>query len=141
VVSTLAASYLSSSARSAGVAADLATSRKEAKYMSLTNSYVFFSGQANKWVKNMERDNKLGIIKLTDATYLRVMENAITFGSPVLLENVGEDIDPVLEPVLQKLTFKQQVRFQLCCFSNFYAHREPDFQRILHSGSYVLRDV
>ena len=57
----------------------------------------------------MERDNKLGIIKLTDVSYLRTMENAITFGSPVLLENVGEDIDPVLEPVLQKLTFKQQV--------------------------------
>jgi len=57
----------------------------------------------------MERDNKLGIIKLTDASYLRTMENAITLGSPVLLENVGEEIDPVLEPVLQKLTFKQQV--------------------------------
>ena len=62
----------------------------------------------------MERDNKLGIIKLTDATYLRTLETAITFGSPVLLENVGEDIDPVLEPVLQKLTFKQQVWFTCC---------------------------
>jgi len=41
VVSTLAASYLSSSARSAGAAADLAASRKEAKYTSLTNSYIF----------------------------------------------------------------------------------------------------
>ena len=41
VVSTLAASYLSSSARSAGTAADLAVSRKEAKYTSLTNSYIF----------------------------------------------------------------------------------------------------
>jgi len=40
VVSTLAASYLSSSARSAGAAADLAASRKEAKYTSLTNSYI-----------------------------------------------------------------------------------------------------
>ena len=43
VVSTLAASYLSSSARSAGAAADLAASRKEAKYTSLTNSYIFQS--------------------------------------------------------------------------------------------------
>jgi len=33
--------YLSSSARSAGAAADLAASRKEAKYTSLTNSYIF----------------------------------------------------------------------------------------------------
>ena len=41
VVSTLAASYVSSSARSAGAAADLAASRKEAKYTSLTNSYIF----------------------------------------------------------------------------------------------------
>jgi len=40
-VRTLAASYLSSSARSAGTAADLAASRKEAKYTSLTNSYIF----------------------------------------------------------------------------------------------------
>ena len=41
VVSTLAASYLSSSARSAGAAADFAASRKEAKYTSLANSYIF----------------------------------------------------------------------------------------------------
>jgi len=40
-VSTPAASYLSSSARSAGAAADLVASRKEAKYASLTNSYIF----------------------------------------------------------------------------------------------------
>jgi len=66
-------------------------------------------GQANKWVKNMERDNKLNVIKLTDASYLRTLENAIQFGTPVLLENIGEEVDPVLEPVLQKLTFRQQV--------------------------------
>jgi len=36
-----AASYLSSYAWSAGTAADLAASRKEAKYTSLTNSYIF----------------------------------------------------------------------------------------------------
>lgn len=68
-----------------------------------------FAGQANKWVKNMERENKLGIIKLTDSSYLRTLENAITFGTPVLLENVSEELDPVLEPVFQKQTFKQQV--------------------------------
>ncbi|KAK6187847.1 hypothetical protein SNE40_005782 [Patella caerulea] len=65
-------------------------------------------GQANKWVKNMEKENKLGIIKLSDASYMRTMENAIQFGSPVLLENVGEELDPILEPILQKQTFKAQ---------------------------------
>ncbi|KAK7111861.1 dynein axonemal heavy chain 3-like isoform X2 [Littorina saxatilis] len=65
-------------------------------------------GQANKWIKNLEKENKLSIVKLTDANYMRIMENSIQFGTPVLLENVGEELDPILEPVLQKLTFKQQ---------------------------------
>ncbi|KAI8910835.1 dynein heavy chain and region D6 of dynein motor-domain-containing protein, partial [Gorgonomyces haynaldii] len=63
-------------------------------------------GQANKWVKNMEKDNKLVIIKLTDADFVRSLENAITFGLPVLLENVKEELDPILDNVLQKNTFK-----------------------------------
>lgn len=64
--------------------------------------------QANKWVKNLERQNKLGVLKLSDANYLRSLENAIQFGSPILIENVAEELDPILEPVLQKLTFRQQ---------------------------------
>ena len=65
-------------------------------------------GQANKWVKNLEKENKIYILKLSDANYLRTLENAIQFGHPVLIENVGEELDPILEPVLQKLTFRQQ---------------------------------
>nr|WAW84833.1 axonemal dynein heavy chain reconstructed 1 [Halisarca dujardinii] len=64
-------------------------------------------GQANKWVKNMEKSNKLSIIKLTDSDYARTVENCIQFGNPVLLENVGEELDPLLEPVLLKQTFRQ----------------------------------
>ena len=69
---------------------------------------MFATGQANRWVKNMERDNKLYVVKLTDANYVRSLENAISFGYPMLMENVGEELDAILEPVLQKATFKQQ---------------------------------
>ncbi|XP_062847578.1 dynein axonemal heavy chain 3 [Trichomycterus rosablanca] len=65
-------------------------------------------GQANKWIKNMEKTNKLAVIKLSDSNYIRTLENAIQFGTPVLLENVGEELDAVLDPVLLKQTFKQQ---------------------------------
>uniref|UniRef100_A0A674D5A9 Dynein axonemal heavy chain 1 n=1 Tax=Salmo trutta TaxID=8032 RepID=A0A674D5A9_SALTR len=65
-------------------------------------------GQANKWVKNMERDNGLDVMKLSDRDFLRSLENAIRFGKPCLLENVGEELDPALEPVLLRQTFKQQ---------------------------------
>ncbi|XP_068952632.1 dynein axonemal heavy chain 3 [Petaurus breviceps papuanus] len=65
-------------------------------------------GQANKWVKNMEKSNKLSVIKLSDSNYVRVLENAIQFGTPVLLENIGEELDAFIEPILLKSTFKQQ---------------------------------
>ncbi|GLI65190.1 hypothetical protein VaNZ11_008652 [Volvox africanus] len=64
-------------------------------------------GLANKWIRNMEKDAGLQVIKLTDANYLRTLENAIQFGKPVLLENVMESLDASLEPLLQKQTFKQ----------------------------------
>ncbi|XP_014396707.1 PREDICTED: dynein heavy chain 7, axonemal [Myotis brandtii] len=64
-------------------------------------------GQANKWIKNMEKTNSLQLIKLSEPDYVRTLENCIQFGTPVLLENVGEELDPILEPLLLKQTFKQ----------------------------------
>ncbi|KAI8927547.1 dynein heavy chain and region D6 of dynein motor-domain-containing protein [Entophlyctis helioformis] len=64
-------------------------------------------GQANKWIKNMEKQNKLIVIKLSDSDYVRSLENAIQFGTPVLLENINEEVDSVLEPLLTKQIFKQ----------------------------------
>lgn len=69
---------------------------------------IYLIGQANKWVKNMEKENRLQVIKLTDKKYVRVVENAIQFGTPVLLENVLQEIDAILDPVLVKNIFKQQ---------------------------------
>jgi len=63
-------------------------------------------GQANRWIKNMHKGT-IQVIKLSDADYIRTLENSITFGTPVLLENIGEELDPVLEPLLLKQIFKQ----------------------------------
>lgn len=64
-------------------------------------------GQANKWIKNMEKKNNLLVIRLNQPEYTRVLENAIQIGLPLLLENVGEELDPLLEAVLLKQVFKQ----------------------------------
>jgi len=64
-------------------------------------------GQANRWTKNMEKENKLSVIKMSDTNYMRILENCVSFGNPLLLENVGEELDPSLEPLLLKSTFKQ----------------------------------
>jgi dynein heavy chain len=63
--------------------------------------------QANKWIKNMEKHNKLQIIKLNDKHLCRVLENSLQFGQPLLIEDIHEDLDTILEPVLLKQVFKQ----------------------------------
>ncbi|KAL7841172.1 hypothetical protein SRHO_G00248630 [Serrasalmus rhombeus] len=61
--------------------------------------------QANRWIRTKETKNGLKVIKLTDAGFLRTLENAIRLGMPVLLEELKETLDPALEPVLLKQTF------------------------------------
>ena len=59
----------------------------------------------------MERRSQLEVLKLSEPDYMRRLENAIQFGNPVLLEGVGQELDPTLEPLLLKSTFKQaQIR-------------------------------
>ena len=49
-----------------------------------------------------EKDAGLDVIKLSDRDFPRSLENAVRFGKPCLLENVGEELDPALEPILLK---------------------------------------
>ncbi|XP_047688045.1 dynein axonemal heavy chain 2 isoform X1 [Prionailurus viverrinus] len=58
--------------------------------------------QALKWIKNMEGNQGLQIIDLQMSNYLQILEKAIQFGYPVLLQNVQEYLDPTLNPVLNK---------------------------------------
>ena len=59
--------------------------------------------QANKYIKNMGKDQPEGIdqIKASDQNLMRTLELAIQFGKWVLLENVQQNLDPSLEPILQ----------------------------------------
>jgi len=66
-------------------------------------------GQANKWIKKMEGNGKIPL-KIVDQQmhdFLRQIENSIQFGNPVLLQDVLEELDPVLEPVLAKNFIKK----------------------------------
>ncbi|XP_026673034.1 dynein heavy chain 7, axonemal [Ceratina calcarata] len=68
--------------------------------------FVDPQSQANKWIRNMEKQNKLEIVKLTDAKYMNVIEQALEYGKPVLIENVLEDLTPPLDPILTKAIYK-----------------------------------
>lgn len=84
-------------------------STENACIVKLTQRWPLFidpQAQANKWIKDLEAE-KLVTMKLTDRDFLRSLENAVRFGNPCLLENVGEELDPALEPILLRQTFKQ----------------------------------
>ncbi|KAG5476406.1 hypothetical protein LSCM1_04109 [Leishmania martiniquensis] len=67
-------------------------------------------GQALSWIRAMEKESNLRVLKLTDANYMRTLENAIRVGLPVLIENVGESLDAALDPVLLQQTYRSQGR-------------------------------
>eukprot|EP01041_Mallomonas_annulata_P000971 gene971-1882_t len=69
-------------------------------------------GQANRFIKNMGKDptlcpNDIDVVKLSDKNFLRTLENGVRFGRWVLLENIGEQLDAALEPLLLQQKFKQ----------------------------------
>ncbi len=64
--------------------------------------------QASKWVRASEaRRGGLEVVRMTEAGRARRLESAVQFGQAVLLEGVAQDLDPALEPLLLKTTFKQ----------------------------------
>ena len=75
-------------------------------------------GQFSIWVRKIEQNNNLQVIKLSDGDFVRTLENCIQFGYPVLLENIGEEIDPVLDTVLLKQTFKQVMNTLIASIPN-----------------------
>ncbi|KAJ1518310.1 Dynein heavy chain 6, axonemal [Coelomomyces lativittatus] len=70
-------------------------------------------GQANTWIRNMQGAADLKIVKLSEPKFLRSIENAVRMGHPVLIEDVGEQLDPSIEPLLLKQTIRQGGRLLL----------------------------
>jgi dynein heavy chain len=83
--------------------------------------------QANRWIRAKEKSNRVQVIKLTESTYLRTLENCIRVGNPVLLENIEEALDPALEPVLGRQVFKKSGRL-LIRLGDTDVDYSPDFR-------------
>jgi dynein heavy chain len=63
--------------------------------------------QATQWIKRMEEARQLTCLKRNSGNFMRSMENAIRLGIPVLLEDVAETVDPALDSLLMRKTYKQ----------------------------------
>merc|ERR1719181_959774 len=59
------------------------------------------------WIMERERANNLVVVQLTTPKYLDQVEQCMTNGTPIMIENMGDTIDAVLEPVLSRSTIKK----------------------------------
>jgi dynein heavy chain, axonemal len=60
--------------------------------------------QAAAWIKATYAGSRLCVKTLSEPDFMKHLELAIQFGNPFLFENVDEELDPMLDPVLEKNT-------------------------------------
>ncbi|XP_036766314.2 dynein axonemal heavy chain 17 [Manis pentadactyla] len=97
--------------------------------------------QGIKWIKNKYGD-ALKAIRLGQKSYLDTIERAISEGDILLIENIGETVDPVLDPLLGRNTIKKgkfikigdkeveyHAKFRLILHTKYFnPHYKPEMQ-------------
>jgi dynein heavy chain len=63
--------------------------------------------QAVNWIKTKESKNPFEILTFNMGDFIKRLEIAIKFGKSVLFEAIDEELDPMIDPVLEKNIVKE----------------------------------
>ncbi|KAH0571621.1 Dynein heavy chain [Spironucleus salmonicida] len=71
--------------------------------------------QASRWLKRMYQNDptqadNVKITNIKDPDHMKIIEMAVQFGQIVILEDVVENVDPSLDPIIQRQVVKKQGR-------------------------------
>ncbi|KOC63714.1 Dynein beta chain, ciliary [Habropoda laboriosa] len=85
--------------------------------------------QGIKWIKQ-KYGEELRVIRLGQKGYLDVIEQSLANGSTVLVENIGETVDPVLDPLLGRNLIKKGRAIKI---GDKEVEYNPLFRLLLHT--------
>uniref|UniRef100_H2LCS2 Dynein axonemal heavy chain 10 n=1 Tax=Oryzias latipes TaxID=8090 RepID=H2LCS2_ORYLA len=89
--------------------------------------------QALNWIKNKEKDNNLKqVSSLNDPDFLKQLELSIKYGYPFLLQDVNEDIDPIIINVLERNVVVSEGR-TVIVLGDKEVNYDPNFKLFLHT--------
>lgn len=69
--------------------------------------------QGIKWLRQKEEANGLEVFQLNQKGWQRKVEQAITNGRVIIIENLGEDIDATMDPVLSRAIYRKGRNYYL----------------------------
>lgn len=99
-------------------------------HVKLTYLFVFdIQLQGIKWIKQKYGDD-LRLIRLGQRGYLDVIEVSLASGATVLVENIGETVDPVLDPLLGRNLIKKGRAIKI---GDKEVEYNPNFRLLLHT--------
>ncbi|XP_071446269.1 dynein beta chain, ciliary-like [Hetaerina americana] len=85
--------------------------------------------QGIKWIKT-KYGSDLKVVRLGQKGYLDIIENSLSDGTAVLIENIGESIEPVLNPLLGRELIKKGRAIRI---GDKEVDYNPAFRLILHT--------